>query len=96
MLAVLGYDCMLWIMGHNLSDDGTNQCIIVIGLEKRRVFWESGHDSVCQWFERAWMSCSIISVDQCQDGFVTQKQGVGYRAELKWPWSEASTAECTE
>ena len=47
MLAAVGYDCMFWIMGHNLSGDGTNQCIIVIGLEKRRVFWESGHDSVC-------------------------------------------------
>ena len=67
----MGYDSVVWIMSHNLSDDGANQCIAVVGLEKRRVTWESGHDSVCRWFKCAWMSCLVVSVDQCQDGFVT-------------------------
>ena len=62
---------MVWIMGHNFSEDGGNQCITVIGLEKRRVIRESVHDSVCRWFERAWMSCLVVSIDQCQDGFIT-------------------------
>ena len=62
---------MLWIMGHNLLGDGANQNITVIGLEKGWVTQESGHDSVCQWFECAWMSYSVVSVDQCQDGFIT-------------------------
>ena len=71
MVTAVGYDCMLWIMGHNPSDDSVNQCIIVTGLEKRLVTLESGHDSVYQWFERVRMSCSVVSVDQCPDGFVT-------------------------
>ena len=44
-MAAVGYDSMVWIMGHNLLDDGANQCIALIGLEKGWVAWESGHDS---------------------------------------------------
>ena len=70
-MAAVGYDSMVWIMGHNLLDDGTSQCITVIGLEKLRVTWESGHDSICQLFERVRMSCSVVSFDQFLDGNVT-------------------------
>ena len=48
MMAIAGYDCMVWIMGHNVSDDGAKKCITVFGLEKSRVAWEQGDDSVRQ------------------------------------------------
>lgn len=50
MMAAAGYDRVVWIMGHNLSDDGAKQRVTVIRLEKSRVAWEQGNDSVCQQF----------------------------------------------
>ena len=60
-MAAAGYDRVVWIMGHNLSDDGAKQRVTVIRLEKSRVAWEQGNDSVCQQFWRVWMSSSVIA-----------------------------------
>ncbi|MEC8126147.1 MAG: hypothetical protein VX064_00795 [Pseudomonadota bacterium] len=50
MMAIAGYDCAVWIMGHTLSDDGVKHCITVIGLEKSRITREQGDDSGHQCF----------------------------------------------
>ncbi|MEE2820141.1 MAG: hypothetical protein VX915_00165 [Pseudomonadota bacterium] len=46
MMAAAGYDCMVWIMEHNVSDDGAKKRITVIGLEKSRVAREHGDGSL--------------------------------------------------
>ena len=46
MMAAAGHECVVWLTGHNVSDDGAKQRITVIGLEKSRVAWEQGDDSV--------------------------------------------------
>ena len=84
MTAAAGYDCMVWIMDHNLSDDGAKQCITVIGLEKVGLLGSRVMILSVSRFQRAWMSSSVIRVDQCHDGVVTEKQCFGHRAELKW------------
>lgn len=48
MTAAAGYDCVVWIMGHHLSDDGVKQSITAIGLKTHRVAREQGDDSVSQ------------------------------------------------
>ena len=48
MMAAAAYDCVVWIMGHNLLDDDVKQPVTVIGLEKSQVAWEQGDDSVRQ------------------------------------------------
>ena len=37
MMAAAEYDCVVWIMGNNVSDDGAKQRVTVIGLEESRV-----------------------------------------------------------
>ncbi len=68
-MAIAGYDCAVWMMGHILSDDGVKNCITVFGLEKSRITGEQGDDSVHQCFQGVWMSCSVIRINQCQDSF---------------------------
>ena len=48
MTAAAGYDCVVCIMAHNLSDDGAKQSITVIGLKTSRVARAQGDDLVCQ------------------------------------------------
>ena len=73
MTVAAGYDCMVWITGHHLPDDGAKLSITVIGLKTSQVAREQGDDSVSQKVQRVWMSSSVIRVVQCQDNVVTEK-----------------------